>query len=377
MWRRTSSGIALRSSWVECDNVFTEELGRPLIPRTDWARWKRLVAAAGVRDARLHDTRYTAATMLLLLGVLERGIMSSAGRRQRWPPGTSTSFPPFMTIWLVAWAACCGRACRGRHDGSDVLDSTDLEERMPEGHSSGCAVVPHDTARQLRHADGRDYEVVVSVVPDEGELRRREQHRVRPILGLSLLNVLVRIPLSSPVSADDVSDYDWQLLQLGSRVGAVEIISVNGVAYATRRAKPPLKVQHVTVRAARWRWGLQLASRFAPYSSRELVLDRAPSNDVELRLEADYLGVGVTVIADIPGGSTRRIVEPAPFRPARLVLTATETTIETIANTPVRARCRGPAFALVGVALAEGFEPSGAFTSNAFAFCGRRIGRVR
>jgi integrase len=35
--------------------------------------------AAGVRDGRLHDARHTAATVLLLLGVHERTIMSVLG----------------------------------------------------------------------------------------------------------------------------------------------------------------------------------------------------------------------------------------------------------------------------------------------------------
>ena len=48
-------------------------------PRTDWTDWKRLLAAAGVRDGRLHDARHTAATVLLLLGVPERAVMGIMG----------------------------------------------------------------------------------------------------------------------------------------------------------------------------------------------------------------------------------------------------------------------------------------------------------
>jgi|SRR5215211_3165367 integrase len=50
-----------------------------LNPRTDWDNWKKLLKAAGVRDGRLHDARHTAATVLLLLGVHERTIMSFLG----------------------------------------------------------------------------------------------------------------------------------------------------------------------------------------------------------------------------------------------------------------------------------------------------------
>jgi integrase len=54
-------------------------IGRALNPRTDWDNWKKLLKAAGVRDGRLHDARHTAATVLLLLGVHERTIMSVLG----------------------------------------------------------------------------------------------------------------------------------------------------------------------------------------------------------------------------------------------------------------------------------------------------------
>jgi integrase len=38
-----------------------------------------LLVDAGVRDGRLHDARHTAATVLLLLGVPERAVMSVMG----------------------------------------------------------------------------------------------------------------------------------------------------------------------------------------------------------------------------------------------------------------------------------------------------------
>ena len=65
--------------WVDEGWVFADELGRRINPRTDWAHWKQLLRDAGVRDGRLHDARHTAATVLLLLGVHERTIMSILG----------------------------------------------------------------------------------------------------------------------------------------------------------------------------------------------------------------------------------------------------------------------------------------------------------
>jgi integrase len=44
-------------------------------PRADYGEWKAVLKAAGVREARLHDARHTAATFLLVLGVGERAVM--------------------------------------------------------------------------------------------------------------------------------------------------------------------------------------------------------------------------------------------------------------------------------------------------------------
>jgi integrase len=65
--------------WQDGDWIFATETGRPINPRTDWTRWKELLADAGVRDGRLHDARHTAATVLLLLGVSERAMMGIMG----------------------------------------------------------------------------------------------------------------------------------------------------------------------------------------------------------------------------------------------------------------------------------------------------------
>ncbi len=57
----------------------TTPTGRPLNPRTDYTDWKKLLDRAGVPERRLHDARHTAATVLLLLGVTERTVMSVMG----------------------------------------------------------------------------------------------------------------------------------------------------------------------------------------------------------------------------------------------------------------------------------------------------------
>jgi len=63
---------------------YVEELrpldGSPIDPAKDNYAWHRLLAAAGVRDARLHDARHTTADLLLEAGVSEPVIMEILGQ---------------------------------------------------------------------------------------------------------------------------------------------------------------------------------------------------------------------------------------------------------------------------------------------------------
>ncbi|MFI9642608.1 tyrosine-type recombinase/integrase [Micromonospora sp. NPDC051925] len=68
--------------WEEGGWVFTQPNGRPIDPRADHDAWKALLKKANVRDARLHDARHTAATMLLVLGVPTRAVMEVMGWSQ-------------------------------------------------------------------------------------------------------------------------------------------------------------------------------------------------------------------------------------------------------------------------------------------------------
>jgi integrase len=54
--------------WDERGFVFTNPAGQPLDPRADNREWAELLKEADVREARLHDARHTAATVLLVLG---------------------------------------------------------------------------------------------------------------------------------------------------------------------------------------------------------------------------------------------------------------------------------------------------------------------
>jgi integrase len=67
------------SEWQEGGWMFTQPNGKPIDARRDHDDWKELLGEAGVRDARLHDARHTAATVLLILGVPDRTVMDVMG----------------------------------------------------------------------------------------------------------------------------------------------------------------------------------------------------------------------------------------------------------------------------------------------------------
>jgi integrase len=74
--------LAAANVWEDGGFVFCQPNGRPIDPRADWRAWKALLVQAGVRDARLHDARHTAATMLLQQGVPARVAMQILGHSQ-------------------------------------------------------------------------------------------------------------------------------------------------------------------------------------------------------------------------------------------------------------------------------------------------------
>lgn len=63
-------------SW---DLVFRTVYGRPIQYRADYSEWRELLETAGVRRARLHDARHTAATLLLVMRVAPRVVQEILG----------------------------------------------------------------------------------------------------------------------------------------------------------------------------------------------------------------------------------------------------------------------------------------------------------
>ncbi|WP_344513220.1 tyrosine-type recombinase/integrase [Dactylosporangium maewongense] len=69
--------------WEDHDLVWCQLDGSPIDAGTDRREWKAILKLAGVRDARIHDGRHTAATMLLLQGVDEQTVMAIMGWSDR------------------------------------------------------------------------------------------------------------------------------------------------------------------------------------------------------------------------------------------------------------------------------------------------------
>ncbi len=80
--RQLEERLRAGEHWEDHDLVFCQPSGRPIDPRGDWRDWKALLGRAEVRDARLHDARHTAATLLLTQGVPARVAMQVLGHSQ-------------------------------------------------------------------------------------------------------------------------------------------------------------------------------------------------------------------------------------------------------------------------------------------------------
>jgi integrase len=67
------------TAWQGDGLMFTQEDGRPIDPRADRREWKEVLTEAKVPEARLHDARHTAATVLAFLEVAPRVAMELMG----------------------------------------------------------------------------------------------------------------------------------------------------------------------------------------------------------------------------------------------------------------------------------------------------------
>lgn len=80
--RQNTERLAAGDAWADLDLVFCSPAGAPLDPHDDWEDWRELLSAAGVREARVHDARHTAATLMLAQGIDIRVVQQILGHSQ-------------------------------------------------------------------------------------------------------------------------------------------------------------------------------------------------------------------------------------------------------------------------------------------------------
>ena len=74
--------LAAGEAWEDWDLVFCSPTGTRLDPHKDWDDWRDLLDSAGVREARVHDARHTAATLMLAQGIDIRVVQQILGHSQ-------------------------------------------------------------------------------------------------------------------------------------------------------------------------------------------------------------------------------------------------------------------------------------------------------
>jgi len=77
--RQSAERLRAGDAWTDHDLVFTTRHGGPIERTEDWRSWKNILRQAGVRDARVHDARHTAATLLIAQGVHIRVVQEVLG----------------------------------------------------------------------------------------------------------------------------------------------------------------------------------------------------------------------------------------------------------------------------------------------------------
>ena len=108
--RQAKARLAAGSAWDETDYLFVDEVGRPYRPEMLSRNFTRLVARADLRRIRLHDTRHTAASLMLSQGVPAKVVAEILGHSsptitldiyQHVLPGMSESAGERLTNLLV------------------------------------------------------------------------------------------------------------------------------------------------------------------------------------------------------------------------------------------------------------------------------------
>jgi len=165
---------------------------------------------------------------------------------------------------------------------------------------AGCQAAP----LRLRGADALVFHSL-----DRTEHARRTAAQAGPLDSFGPLELLATLPIDLPVPRRLLDPAVNERLRRLPR-GAVARTRQE----VTRLAVRPLRVDLIVVRAPGPRSGMELASQFAPFSRRAMLLRRTPRRFEELLIEADFYGIGVFVGDD---AGAQMALAPEPHRPLR------------------------------------------------------------
>ncbi len=154
-------------------------------------------------------------------------------------------------------------------------------------------------------------EILVAVSLDDDELRRRQHHGLDVITNRRVLQLLLSMPAGVAVPTTFLREKDLRLLR-SLPAGVVEISDEEVRVVVS----PALQLSSVGVMATTWKQGLRLASPYAAYCARYVVLTRGlrASEAPLATLEARYYGLG---LAEHRDGRLDWRVSPAPFQADR------------------------------------------------------------
>jgi hypothetical protein len=158
-----------------------------------------------------------------------------------------------------------------------------------------------------------DTEALICFKLDDGEHERRLHAEAGILSSPDVLELLLSLPIAMPVPVASLTARERDALISVPR-GAVSV--QNG--HVTRHAVAPVTVTLALVVAQTWQRGLEVAGRFTPFCARAMVLHRHPRSVAEMRLQADFYGVGVILV---DGQTAEVLVEPAPFERMRFTAT--------------------------------------------------------
>jgi integrase len=116
--------------WQDGDFVWCQPNGRPIGAHADWDEWKALLKAGGIRDARVHDARHTAATLLLAQGVDQRVVMEILGHSQI---SMTAKYAHVLPEVMTDAADRIGQALWGSPDSPGTPIATRTATRRPDG----------------------------------------------------------------------------------------------------------------------------------------------------------------------------------------------------------------------------------------------------